>query len=158
MRHYEIVLIIHPDQSEQVAEMTARYCATVEAAGGIVHRREDWGNRHLAYPIQNLQKGRYICFNLDCTPETLNELTSSFIINDAVIRHMVVAQKDVVIGPSIIMQKKQKADERTSELNAAGMSSRASSAAQHEAEDESGADVDMGDSFPSDNNTNSENT
>ena len=92
MRHYEIVLLIHPDQSEQVPAMLERYKALVTNAGGKVHRVEDWGRRQLAYQIQKLAKAHYLCLNLECSKEALAELETGFRFNDAVLRHLTVAK------------------------------------------------------------------
>ncbi len=90
MRHYEIVVMVHPDQSEQVPAMTERYRNMVQADGGKVHRLEDWGRRQLAYPIQNLHKAHYVLMNVECTDNALRELESAFRFNDAVIRKLVI--------------------------------------------------------------------
>ena len=93
MRHYEIVLLIHPDQSEQVPAMLERYKALVTAGGGKVHRVEDWGRRQLAYMIQKLAKAHYLCLNIECEQNTLTELETGFRFNDAVLRHLTVAKE-----------------------------------------------------------------
>ena len=87
MRHYEIVLIVHPDQSEQVPAMMERYTTQITAAGGKVDRFEDWGRRQLAYPIQKLAKAHYLCWNIECSQETLDELEHNLRFNDAILRH-----------------------------------------------------------------------
>ena len=94
MRHYEIVLLIHPDQSEQVPAMLERYKALVTAGGGKVHRVEDWGRRQLAYMIQKLAKAHYLCLNIECSKETLTELETGFRFNDAVLRHLTVSRDE----------------------------------------------------------------
>ena len=93
MRHYEIIFLVHPDQSEQVPSMIERYTATIEADGGAIHRLEDWGRRHLAYPISKIHKAHYVLMNVECSNVALNELDSNFRYNDAVIRSMVVRMK-----------------------------------------------------------------
>ena len=93
MRHYEIILLIHPDQSEQVPAMLERYKTLVTAGGGTVHRVEDWGRRQLAYMIQKLAKAHYLCINIECSSETLVELETGFRFNDAVLRHLTVATR-----------------------------------------------------------------
>ena len=93
MRHYEIVFIVHPDQSEQVPAMIERYKASVTTRGGQVHRVEDWGRRQLAYMIQKLAKAHYVCMNIECDAETLLELETAFKFNDAVLRHLTVKMK-----------------------------------------------------------------
>ena len=100
MRHYEIVVMVHPDQSEQVPAMTERYKAFVEADGGKVHRLEDWGRRQLAYPIAKLHKAHYVLMNVECSDKALGELENSFKFNDAVIRKLVVRKDKPVTGQS----------------------------------------------------------
>lgn len=102
MRHYEIVLLIHPDQSSQVSAMVDRYKATIEGASGAIHRLEDWGRRHLAYPISKVHKAHYVLMNVECDRETLIELESAFRFNDAILRSMTLLQKGPVTEPSII--------------------------------------------------------
>ncbi|MCC5856981.1 MAG: 30S ribosomal protein S6 [Ectothiorhodospiraceae bacterium] len=106
MRHYEIVFMVHPDQSEQVPAMIERYRATVESKGGKVHRLEDWGRRQLAYPIKKLIKAHYVLMNAECGAEELEELTSAFRFNDAVIRHMVYGRNEAITEPSPMMKEK----------------------------------------------------
>ena len=107
MRHYEIVFIVHPDQSEQVPGMVERYRATVTAKGGSIHRLEDWGRRQLAYPIQKIHKAHYVLMNIECDGETLNELEHSFKFNDAVLRHLTVKMKAAVTTPSPMMKEEK---------------------------------------------------
>ena len=90
MRHYEIVFLVHPDQSEQVPAMVERYRGMVESDGGTIHRFEDWGRRQLAYPIQKIHKAHYVLMNIECGQSVLDELVSAFRFNDAVIRHLVM--------------------------------------------------------------------
>lgn len=106
MRHYEVVFLVHPDQSEQVPAMIERYRATVESKGGKVHRLEDWGRRQLAYPIRKLIKAHYVLMNIECGQEEVEELTSAFRFNDAVIRHMFLARDEAVTEPSIMTKEK----------------------------------------------------
>lgn len=108
MRHYEIVFIVHPDQSEQVPAMIERYSNTVTSQGGKVHRVEDWGRRQLAYLIQKLAKAHYVCMNVECNGETLSEIETAFKFNDAVLRHLTVKTKNAVTAPSPIMKSVQK--------------------------------------------------
>ena len=100
MRHYEIVLLIHPDQSEQVPAMIERYKGMIEKAGGTVHRLEDWGRRQLAYSIQKVHKAHYILMNIECPIETLEALVDAFRFNDAVLRHLVIKRDRAVTEPS----------------------------------------------------------
>jgi small subunit ribosomal protein S6 len=101
MRHYEIVFLVHPDQSEQVPAMVERYRATIEGSGGKIHRLEDWGRRQLAYPIQKVAKAHYVLMNIECDTPTLEELTSAFRFNDAVLRNLVINRKsaDTEVSP-----------------------------------------------------------
>ncbi|CAJ0688172.1 MULTISPECIES: 30S ribosomal protein S6 [Ralstonia] len=105
MRHYEIVFIVHPDQSEQVPAMIERYKSTVTTQGGQVHRVEDWGRRQLAYMIQKLAKAHYVCLNIECGKETLAELEHAFKFNDAVLRHLIVQTKKAETAPSPMMKE-----------------------------------------------------
>ncbi|MDR0771072.1 MAG: 30S ribosomal protein S6 [Burkholderiales bacterium] len=105
MRHYEIVFIVHPDQSEQVPAMAERYRTLVESRGGRVHRLEDWGRRQMAYPIQKMHKGHYALMNIECNLETLEELEHAFKFNDAVLRHLMVSMDAAVTAPSPMMRE-----------------------------------------------------
>jgi len=105
-RHYEVVFLVHPDQSEQVPAMIERYKALVENGNGTIHRLEDWGRRQLAYPIQNLVKAHYVLFNIEADQAVLNELVDSFRFNDAVLRHLVVKRDEADTEPSFIMKSK----------------------------------------------------
>ena len=104
MRHYEIVLLIHPDQSEQVPAMLERYKGVITAGGGKVHRVEDWGRRQMAYMIQKLAKAHYLCINIECGNDVLNELETSFRFNDAVLRHLTVQKNRAETTPSVMMK------------------------------------------------------
>ena len=112
MRHYEIVLLIHPDQSEQVPAMLERYKGLLTAAGGKVHRIEDWGRRQLAYMIQKLVKAHYLCLNIECGHETLTDLETGFRFNDAVLRHLTVAKSKAETTPSIMMKAVEREEAR----------------------------------------------
>ena len=107
MRHYEIVFIVHPDQSEQVPGMVERYRSIVTTKGGSIHRLEDWGRRQLAYPIQKIHKAHYVLMNIECDGETLNELEHSFKFNDAVLRHLTIKMKAAVTAPSPMMKEEK---------------------------------------------------
>ncbi len=100
MRHYEIVFLVHPDQSEQVPAMIERYKGMIGAGGGRVHRLEDWGRRQLAYPITKVHKAHYVLMNIESDQKTLNELTGAFRFSDAVLRHLVVQMDEAVTEPS----------------------------------------------------------
>ena len=113
MRHYEIVFLVHPDQSEQVSGMIDRYRATIEGADGKIHRLEDWGRRLLAYPIQKIHKAHYVLMNIECAQETLDELESAFRFNDAVIRNLIIRRNEAITEESP-MAKKDEREERPS--------------------------------------------
>ena len=119
MRHYEIVLLIHPDQSEQVPAMLERYKGLVTAAGGKVHRVEDWGRRQLAYQIQKLAKAHYLCLNIECGQAVLAELETGFRFNDAVLRHLTVSKAQAETAPSVMMKAVDREDSRRSSSHAA---------------------------------------
>ena len=113
MRHYEVVFMVHPDQSEQVPAMVERYKALIEGANGKIHRLEDWGRRQLAYPIENLVKAHYVLMNIECDQKVLVELTESFRFNDAVLRNLVLSMDEAVTEQSLIMKfKDDKGDRR----------------------------------------------
>lgn len=107
MRHYEIVVLIHPDQSEQAPAMIDRYKKVVEDSKGTMHRLEDWGRRPLAYPIDKLHKAHYVLMNLECTGEALNELEDLFRFNDAVLRNLTIRADEAVTGASLLSKEKQ---------------------------------------------------
>ena len=115
MNHYEIVLLFHPDQSEQVPAMIERYTNTVTEGGGSVHRFEDWGRRQLAYSINDLHKAHYILWNIECSVEVLDELTTTFRFNDAVLRNMVIKRKDAATEISPIKAAESRQDRDRSE-------------------------------------------
>ena len=107
MRHYEVVFIVHPDQSEQVPAMIERYRALVTSTGGTMHRLEDWGRRQLAYPIQKIHKAHYVLMNIECTLEALAELEHGFKFNDAVLRHLTMGTKTAATAPSPMMKEEK---------------------------------------------------
>ena len=107
MRHYEIVFIVHPDQSEQVPGMVERYRSMVESKGGKIHRLEDWGRRQMAYPIQKMHKAHYVLMNIECGNDVLEELEHSFKFNDAVLRHLTVKMTEAVTTPSPMMKEEK---------------------------------------------------
>ncbi|MDA0670245.1 MAG: 30S ribosomal protein S6 [Proteobacteria bacterium] len=107
MRHYEVVFIVHPDQSEQVPAMIERYQTLLKTNSGFVHRLEDWGRRQLAYPIQKIHKAHYVLMNIECDQKTLEELETSFRFNDAVLRHLTFATKGPVSSPSPMMKEEK---------------------------------------------------
>jgi small subunit ribosomal protein S6 len=107
MRHYEIAFIVHPDQSEQVPAMIERYRTQITAAGGAIHRLEDWGRRQLAYPIQKIHKAHYILMNIELGQEALTELEHGFKFNDAILRHLTIVMKEAVTAPSVMMKEEK---------------------------------------------------
>ncbi|MGD8236190.1 MAG: 30S ribosomal protein S6 [Chromatiales bacterium] len=111
MRHYEIVFLVHPDQSEQVPGMVDRYRKGIEEKGGTIHRLEDWGRRQLAYPINKIHKAHYVLMNIECGDDALTDLESAFRFNDAILRHMTIRRDEAVTGPSPLVKKDEK-DER----------------------------------------------
>ena len=108
MRHYEIVFMVHPDQSEQVPGMVERYKSQIVEGGGAIHRLEDWGRRQLAYPINKIHKAHYILLNVECSQEVLDELTSNFKFNDAVLRNLVIRREDAVTEQSVLSKSGDK--------------------------------------------------
>lgn len=119
MRHYEIVFLVHPDQSEQVPGMVERYTGSIESDGGKVHRYEDWGRRQLAYPIQKIHKAHYILMNVECTDTALEELTTNFRYNDAVIRNVVIRRDGPETEETLIMKAEREENEREAARSAA---------------------------------------
>ena len=108
MRHYEVVFLVHPDQSEQVPAMVERYSAVVTDGNGTIHRLEDWGRRQLAYPINKIHKAHYVMLNIECDGETLAELENAFRFNDAVIRHLVIRRDNAITEPSPLAKNDEK--------------------------------------------------
>lgn len=104
MRHYEVVFLVHPDQSEQVGGMISRYRATIERNGGVLHRCEDWGRRQLAYPIAKIHKAHYVLMNVEVSKETLDELEQGFRFNDAILRNLIISRKEAETGLSKIYE------------------------------------------------------
>ena len=107
MRHYEIVFLVHPDQSEQVPGMLERYQGMIQKNGGAIHRTEDWGRRQLAYPINKIHKAHYLMLNIECNNETLSELKDAFRFNDAVIRYLILQCEKAITEPSVMMRKEK---------------------------------------------------
>lgn len=114
MRHYEVVFLVHPDQSEQVPAMIERYKTLIEGDNGKIHRLEDWGRRQLAYPIENLAKAHYVMLNIEVSQNVLNELETGFRFNDAVLRHLVVRRDEADTEPSFILKSKEKDEQKGS--------------------------------------------
>lgn len=120
MRHYEIVFLVHPDQSDQVSSMIKRYKTLIKQNEGTIHRLEDWGRRQLAYPIDNVHKAHYVLMNIECDKPTIDELENSFRFNDAVIRNLILKKDEAVTDPSPMMKgheegREQPRHEKTSE-------------------------------------------
>lgn len=112
MRHYEIILLIHPDQSEQVPAMLERYKGMIVEGGGKIHREEDWGRRQLAYPINKLVKAHYLCLNIEATQVVMDELDHAFRFNDAVLRQLTVQKKKADTAPSSMMKTVEREEAR----------------------------------------------
>lgn len=129
MRHYEIVFIVHPDQSEQVPGMVDRYRQMVTGKGGKIHRLEDWGRRQLAYPIEKIHKAHYVLMNIECDGDTLSELEHAFKFNDAVLRHLIVNATSAVTTPSPMMKEEKSRSLTTDEKPAAAAPAAAAPAA-----------------------------
>ncbi len=142
MRHYEVVFLVHPDQSEQVPGMIERYTQLMADNGGSVHRMEDWGRRQLAYPINKIHKAHYVMMNIECGGETLEELSTLFRYNDAVLRNLVIKRKEAVTEESLILKQERESKERKArselkrkeeEAAAAAAAAKAAAAAEAEA-------------------------
>ena len=112
MRHFEVVFLVHPDQSEQVPAMLERYRGMIEATGGVIHRLEDWGRRQLAYPIAKVHKAHYVLLNIESTKDALDELIAAFRFNDAVLRHLVIRRKQAVTDASPMAKARDEEKER----------------------------------------------
>ena len=108
MRHYEVTLIVHPDQSSQVTTMIEKYKELITTGGGVVHRDEDWGRKHLAYPINKIYKAHYLMMNLECDKETLDKLNYNFRFNDAILRNLIISKKEAITEPSIMVTEADK--------------------------------------------------
>ena len=117
MRHYEIVFMVHPDQSDQVPGMIEKYTTLITESGGTVHRLEDWGRRQLAYPINKIHKAHYVLMNIECGQDVLDELTTLFRYNDAVLRNLVIKRKDAVTDMSDIMKAENESRERKARVS-----------------------------------------
>ena len=135
MRHYEIVFMVHPDQSEQVPGMIERYSATIQKDGGKVHRLEDWGRRQLAYHINKIHKAHYVLMNVEASNEAMDELTTTFRFNDAIIRNLVMRRDEPVTEESIIMKQEKEQRERKSRYEERSSATRTGEEAAEKAED-----------------------
>jgi small subunit ribosomal protein S6 len=112
LRHYEVVFLVHPDQSEQVPAMIERYRNMIEGAGGKIHRQEDWGRRQLAHSIAKVHKAHYLLMNIECDKSTLDELVGAFRFNDAVLRYLVIARKEAITEPSVMAKAREEEEAR----------------------------------------------
>ena len=146
MRHYEVVFLVHPDQSEQVPGMIERYTQLMNDSGGQIHRLEDWGRRQLAYPINKIHKAHYVLLNIECNGEALEELTTLFRFNDAVIRNLVIKAKAPVTEESLILkgeregkERKQRAEQKRKQEEAAAAAAAAAAPAADEAAEDAPA-------------------
>jgi small subunit ribosomal protein S6 len=145
MRHYEIVFLVHPDQSEQVPAMIERYRSMIETGKGAIHRLEDWGRRQLAFQINKIHKAHYVLMNIECDQETLSELESAFKFNDAVIRWLTLKKKEAVTVPSPMMKEKEEESRREKEAaerarTAAAEASDTGEESKEKSEEDSGDD------------------
>ncbi len=134
MRHYEVVFLVHPDQSEQVPGMIERYTQLMSENGGRVHRTEDWGRRQLAYPINKIHKAHYVLMNIECGGDTLEELSTLFRYNDAVLRNLVIKRKDAVTEESLILKQERESKERKARAEQKRKEEEAAAAAAEKAE------------------------
>ena len=141
MRHYEIVFLVHPDQSEQVSGMLERYTSTIELGKGHIHRLEDWGRRQLAYPIHKIHKAHYILMNIECNQDVLDELNSTFRYNDAIIRSMVIRRSEAITMESPIMSQENsdKAERQAKEIRVSTNTN--SDSDKHDASKEDGSTI-----------------
>jgi len=158
MKHYEVVFLVHPDQSEQVPAMIERYKATIESNGGAVHRLEDWGRRQLAYPIQKLHKAHYVLMNFECGTEELAELGSAFRFNDAVLRNIVISRKEAVTEPSLLVKRADDRRERDDRREKPAVAEAASDTAESDAPDAGAAEAAPADEAADDANVTTDTT
>ncbi len=136
MRHYEVVFLVHPDQSEQVPGMIERYTQLMVDSGGNVHRIEDWGRRQLAYPINKIHKAHYVMMNIECGGEALEELSTLFRYNDAVLRNLVIKRKEAVTEESLILKQERESKERKARIEHKRKEEEAAAAAEAAAANE----------------------
>lgn len=153
MRHYEIVFMVHPDQSDQVPAMIDRYKSIVETNGGQLHRLEDWGRRQMAYPINKIHKAHYVLMNIECDAESLEQLNSAFRFNDAVIRNLVIKRNEAVVEQSPLMKSKEEDDERERRRNEEYSSNRNESTASSDDGEETSETDDSSDETDQDAST-----
>jgi small subunit ribosomal protein S6 len=146
MRHYEIVFLVHPDQSEQVPAMVERYKSSITNSGGKVHRFEDWGRRQLAYSINKIHKAHYILMNVECGDAVLEELTTTFRYNDAILRHLVIRTDEAITEESPIMKAEKESRERKARAERRQEEAAARAEAERTDDDLSDEDMDESDS------------
>ena len=156
MRHYEVVFMVHPDQSEQVPGTMGRYKSLIEAADGKVHRLEDWGRRQLAYPIQKLHKAHYVLMNVECGQDTLTELLDAFKFNDAVLRHMVIKRDKAYTEDSPLVKEREREDAEKQARAAAEQRAAEQRAEREAAESDESDDKDNGDEEDYDSDSDSD--
>jgi small subunit ribosomal protein S6 len=135
MKHYEVVFLVHPDQSEQVPAMIERYRSTIESQGGSIHRLEDWGRRQLAYPINKVHKAHYVLMNVECSTEVMQEIESAFRFNDAVIRNLILSVKEAVTEASPLAKSKDEKREEGSDEGESAPAERKAESAGSESEE-----------------------
>ena len=135
MRHYEIVFLVHPDQSEQVPGMIERYSSLISQGGGVIHRTEDWGRRQLAYPINKIHKAHYILLNVECALETLEEIETAFKFNDAVLRNLIMKRKNPDTEESPLMKIERESKEKKARDDVSAQRAEAAAAAVRSAEE-----------------------
>ena len=152
MRHYEIVFLVHPDQSEQVPAMVEKYQGMVTSTGGTVHRNEDWGRRQLAHPIHKAHKAHYVLLNVECGHEALEEIRSAFRFNDAVLRHLIIARDKAITeaSPMAVQVEEEKNKERESQRRRDAKAAVDSATSDDDSRDTSGDGADAGASFDGD--------
>lgn len=138
MRHYEIVFLVHPDQSDQVPAMCERYRSLIEADGGHIHRLEDWGRRQLAYPIEKIYKAHYVLMNVECSQTVLNEVKSAFRFNDAVLRNLIISRPSADTAPSPLLKSRDEERSEESRSRAAQRESVLADGDDDEDEDDDG--------------------
>lgn len=138
MRHYEIVFLVHPDQSDQVPAMCERYRSLIEADGGHIHRLEDWGRRQLAYPIEKIYKAHYVLMNVECSQTVLNEIKSAFRFNDAVLRNLIISRPSADTAPSPLLKSRDEERSEESRSRATQRESVLADADDDEDEDDAG--------------------
>lgn len=142
MRHYEVVFLVHPDQSEQVPGMIERYTQMINETGGRIHRLEDWGRRQLSFPINKIHKAHYVLMNIECNNEVLEEITTLFRYNDAVLRNLVIKMTEAVTGESLILKQERESKERKTRMEQKRRIEEEAAAAAEEFEgDEDGDDA-----------------